>query len=193
MLLQLSAEPRACNIYTPPSRPQPATLQVTWGDTTAVQGIELTPTIVQAQPVVKWTGGSADDLYTIVYSDPDAPSTTDRKFGEWLHWLVVNVPGDECDPASGDVIAAYVGSAPGEGSGKHRYCVLLYKQASRIDVAALGEPYPISATSGFVPRRSFNSRAFAATHGLAAIDGVGFLAEYDDLVPDLHKTLNSKA
>jgi hypothetical protein len=147
---------------------------------------------VRAQPTIKWEGGTADDLYTIIYSDPDAPSTTDNKFGEWLHWLVVNVPGDSCDAAAGDVVAEYVGSAPGEGSGKHRYSILLYKQASRIDASGLGEPFPISATSGFVPRRSFKSREFAAKHDLTPVDGVGFLAEYDSLVPELHKKLKGE-
>lgn len=160
-----------------------------WNGATVEQGAELTPTKVVERPAMTWEG-TPDDLFTIVYSDPDAPSTTDRKFGEWLHWLVVNVPG--CDVGGGDELAAYFGSAPGDGSGKHRYSILLYKQSGRVDPDAVGSPFPISGTSGFEPRRSFKSKEFASKNGLTPVDGVGFLAAYDDMVPALARKLKGE-
>lgn len=39
-----------------------------------------------------------DAKYTLVSTDPDAPSPTDPKFGDFLHWIVANIPGS----ATGD-------------------------------------------------------------------------------------------
>ena len=46
--------------------------------------------------------------------DPDAPSRVDQKFGEWHHWSVVNIPGE--DISKGEVLAEYVGSGPPNGT-----------------------------------------------------------------------------
>lgn len=32
-------------------------------------------------------------FYTLMMVDPDAPSRHNPKNREWLHWLVVNIPG----------------------------------------------------------------------------------------------------
>lgn len=48
--------------------------------------------------------------------DPDAPCQIQPTLGEWLHWLVVNVPGNRT--SEGEVLADYIGSGPPEGSGK---------------------------------------------------------------------------
>ena len=61
--------------------------------------------------------------------DPDAPSRTDPKFGEWRHWLVFNIPGDRL--AEGEEWWTYVGSGPPKGTGLHRYIFL-----SELSVAA---------------------------------------------------------
>src|SRR5699024_10404443 len=51
-------------------------------------GVELTPTQVKDQPIsVRWPT-EPDALYTLVFSDPDAPSRTEPRFREILHWLV---------------------------------------------------------------------------------------------------------
>ncbi|XP_067629736.1 phosphatidylethanolamine-binding protein homolog F40A3.3 [Eurosta solidaginis] len=56
-------------------------------------GKELTPTQVKDQPEVTWKADS-DALYTLIMVDPDAPSRAEPTAGEILHWLVVNVPGN---------------------------------------------------------------------------------------------------
>ena len=49
--------------------------------------------------------------------DPDAPSRTNQEFGEFLHWLVANIPGNTI--GKGDELCEYVGSGPGKGSGRY--------------------------------------------------------------------------
>ena len=34
-----------------------------------------------------------DGFYTLMMVDPDAPSRRNPTNREWLHWLVVNIPG----------------------------------------------------------------------------------------------------
>ena len=53
--------------------------------------------------------------------DPDAPSRQDPKAAEWLHWLVVNIPGDKLengqDIGHGKVLMQHNGPAPPAGTG----------------------------------------------------------------------------
>ncbi|XP_017855203.2 phosphatidylethanolamine-binding protein homolog F40A3.3 [Drosophila busckii] len=92
-------------------------------------GMVLTPTQVKDQPCVKW---EADDgkFYTLVMTDPDAPSRKDPKFREWHHWLVGNIPGNQV--AKGDVLSAYIGSGPPPETGLHRYVFLVYEQKCKL-------------------------------------------------------------
>lgn len=50
-----------------------------------------------------------------LHLDPDAPSRENPEFREILHWLVVNIPGNEVN--KGKVITEYIGSGPPQGSG----------------------------------------------------------------------------
>ena len=54
--------------------------------------------------------------------DPDAPSRADPKWGEWRHWLVINIPG--CDVSKGEALSVYIGSGPPPDTGLHRYILL---------------------------------------------------------------------
>lgn len=45
-------------------------------------------------PNVKFAG-STDKHYSLLMVDPDAPSPDDPKMREWLHWIVVNIPGKQ--------------------------------------------------------------------------------------------------
>lgn len=55
-------------------------------------------------------------------ADPDAPSREDPKWGEWRHWLVINIPGN--DLSAGEVAAEYIGAGPPKDTGLHRYILL---------------------------------------------------------------------
>src|SRR5699024_8480345 len=73
-------------------------------------GNELTPTQVKDVPVeIQWPT-EPNSLYTVLFTDPDAPSRTMPAFKEVLHWLVVNVPG--ADLSKGATVMEYAGSGP---------------------------------------------------------------------------------
>lgn len=93
-------------------------------------GNELTPTEVKDVPRLSWEHEAAD-LYTLTILDPDSPSRTDHSTADVRHWLVVNIPGD--DVAAGQTIFDFIGSAPSNNTGLHRYTFLVYKQTQFID------------------------------------------------------------
>jgi hypothetical protein len=147
------------------------------------EGEEYTPTMCEEPPVVRFAG-EAGKLYTLILSDPDAPSVAEPKFAEWQHWIVCNIPGERAADGSAlavaDVATEYFGSAPGQGSGVHRYCFVLYEQAASITDLAR-----IPRKSGFAVRRSFNSRKFASAHGLRPVAVLTYRAQWDERVPAL--------
>lgn len=143
------------------------------------QGNVLTPTQVKDPPTVNWQTEQGA-LYTVVMTDPDAPSRSDPKFREWHHWIVGNVPGT--DISKGEVLSDYIGAGPPKGTGLHRYVFLIYKQSSRVEFKV--SKLTNTSTSG---RPSFKVRKFALDHGLGApVAGNFFQAEWDDYVPKLY-------
>ncbi|CAB3397106.1 unnamed protein product [Caenorhabditis bovis] len=148
-------------------------------------GNELTPTQVKDQPEVKW---DAEDgaLYTLIMTDPDAPSRKDPIYREWHHWLVVNIPGN--DISKGDVLSEYIGSGPPPDTGLHRYIYLIYKQNGKI----------VDNEHGHLTNRSGDKRGgwkaseFVKKHNLGKpVFGNFYQAKYDDYVPILYKQLGA--
>lgn len=73
---------------------------------------------VQHRPTsIEWDGCDPQKLYTLVLTDPDAPSRKDPKFREWHHFLVTNMKGNNV--GSGTVLSDYVGSGPPKGTGRY--------------------------------------------------------------------------
>jgi len=156
------------------------------GGAEANLGNILTPTQVQNPPKnVSWEA-DPDSLYTLVKTDPDAPSRSDPKWREWHHWLVVNIPGN--DISKGETISAYIGAGPPRDTGLHRYVYLVYKQQGKI----------IDPEHGRLPNTSGDNRGqwkvkkFAQKHQLGdPVAGNFFQAEWDDYVPKLYKQLGA--
>lgn len=144
-------------------------------------GNELTPKDVREAPSVSYEA-DPKSFYTLIMSDPDAPSRKEPTRKEWNHWLVGNIPGS--DVQKGDVISEYVGAGPPKDTGLHRYVFFLYKQPGKIK---FDEPKK-SKTDG--KRANFSSEAFAKKYKLGSpVAGNFFQAKYDDTVPALHKQL----
>eukprot|EP00741_Cyanophora_paradoxa_P016901 tig00020943_g16322.t1 len=118
-------------------------------------GNAFAPSQASSQPSVSWAG-DASKLYTLVMSDPDAPSHSNPRCGEWRHWIVVNVRGS--DLSTGDVLTQYAGPTPPEGTGPHRYVFALFEQAGRLEGVQLPES-----------RCGFKARDFAEQHGLRPV------------------------
>ncbi|CAO1444026.1 unnamed protein product [Diamesa hyperborea] len=162
---------------------QESELKVTFPSGNEVKlGNVLTPTQVKDEPSVEWVA-EEDTFYTLLLTDPDAPSRAQPAVREWHHWLVGNIQGSNV--ASGDVLSQYVSSAPPLDSGLHRYVFLLFKQPSgRIDYSEV----PKIAYSG-EGRAKFNTKNFQNKYMLTAIAGNFYQAQYDDSVPAIHKAL----
>ncbi|XP_049878999.1 protein D2-like isoform X2 [Pectinophora gossypiella] len=148
------------------------------------EGNELTPTAVKDIPTVIWEA-SPSDLYTLVMTDPDAPSRKDPKFREWHHWLVGNIQGNQV--GTGETLSAYVGSGPPEGTGLHRYVFLVYKQPNKLSF----DEARLTNTSGD-NRGKFSIAKFAKKYNLGdPIAGNFYQAQWDDYVPILYKQLGA--
>ncbi|XP_041455345.1 protein D2-like isoform X2 [Lytechinus variegatus] len=155
---------------------------VTWS--TGVEanlGNILTPTVVKDPPTITWPTEEST-LYTVIMTDPDAPSRADPKFREWRHWVVVNVPG--IDVSKGLVYAPYIGSGPPKGTGLHRYVFLVYKQPGELQ---LQDPL-LQRT--IKDRGATKTREFVTKYNLGTpVAGNFYQAEWDDYCIQLMKEI----
>ncbi|XP_034112387.1 protein D2 [Drosophila albomicans] len=158
-------------------------LKVTYNNgLVAENGVELTPTQVKDQPLVEWSA-DPNDFYTLVMTDPDAPSRADPKFREFKHWVLVNIAGN--DVSTGEALAEYIGSGPPKDTGLHRYVFLLYKQPGKLQF----DGARVSNRSRR-NRPKFHVARFAEHHQLGnPVAGTFYQAQYDDYVPKLHQQL----
>ncbi|KAJ8966400.1 hypothetical protein NQ317_009632 [Molorchus minor] len=92
-------------------------------------GNEIGPKFVIEPPEVHYDA-DPNGFYTLILTDPDAPSRKNPIRREWNHWLVVNIPGSRI--SEGEVLSEYIGSAPGQGTELHRYTFLLYQQPKKL-------------------------------------------------------------
>ncbi|XBW37381.1 hypothetical protein QEN19_002961 [Hanseniaspora menglaensis] len=78
--------------------------------------------------------------FTLICTDPDAPSRTDKKWSEYCHFIATNLKINVSSPANTDnfkiiddskfdILVDYQGPAPPKGTGLHRYVWLLYEGA----------------------------------------------------------------
>jgi len=157
-------------------------VEIHYGKNQVNLGDNLTPTQVKNQPThIHWRA-DASSFYTLIMTDPDAPSRENPIMREFNHWLVVNIPGDKID--KGHILAEYVGSGPPEGTGLHRYTFLVYKQTKG---KIQGDKYTLEG------RRQFKTEQFVAKNSLEGpVAGNFYQAEFDDYVPILHASLGFK-
>ncbi|KAH8597418.1 phosphatidylethanolamine-binding protein [Bisporella sp. PMI_857] len=112
---------------------------------------------------------AADDVasnasYTLILTDPDAPTPDDPKFAFWRHWVLAGLQplSDGLTVAqTKPVLTEYLGPGPKDDSKPHRYLFLLFREPAGLDLAKedLGG-------EEFVQRRSFKPTEFAEKHGL---------------------------
>ncbi|ALC41571.1 CG30060, partial [Drosophila busckii] len=134
-------------------------------------GIELTPTLVRHQPIIRWLADPRV-YHTLAMIDPDAPSRKHPKYRCWLHWLVGNVPG--CDVVRGEQLFGYIGSRPPVATGAHRYLFVVFKQYCQLDF----DEDSVSSCS-YEGRPSFNIKRFAKKYALGnPIAATFFLASW---------------
>ncbi|XP_061394497.1 protein D2 [Musca vetustissima] len=148
------------------------------------EGNVLTPTQVKDQPKLSWNA-DPNAFYTVCMTDPDAPSRKEATYREWHHWLVGNVPGS--DISAGEVLSAYIGSGPPQGTGLHRYIFLVYKQEGKLTFDEKRLPNNSGDNRG-----CFKIASFAEKYKLGnPVAGNFYQAEWDDYVPKLYEQLGA--
>ncbi|KAF5329805.1 hypothetical protein D9619_009404 [Psilocybe cf. subviscida] len=150
----------------------------------ATIGEALSKESTQEEPEIKVLptdgpgGTDANATYTMVMTDPDAPSRQDPKWGQFRHWVL---PGLKL-PAGGSLQAQktkpaatpYMGPAPPPGSGFHRYIFLLFQEP------AGGLSLPTDATEssgGEKSRPKWNAMTFAERNQLKLVGATFFQTE----------------
>uniref|UniRef100_W8BVQ1 Putative odorant-binding protein A5 n=2 Tax=Ceratitis capitata TaxID=7213 RepID=W8BVQ1_CERCA len=140
---------------------------------------EFTPTQTKDEPALEWTA-EPDAYYTVIMINPDVPTRQNPTWREWLHWLVVNVPGG--DIAKGDILAPYIGPMAPKMSGLLRYVFLIYKQPGKQMFDEM-----VRTNTDVAGHEKFSSMTFAAKYDMELVAGNLFQARWDELVPKLHK------
>lgn len=115
-----------------------------------IDAVELNITRTQQAPQLSWDVGdtAADNRFTVMMTDPLQGSS------EYLHWLVINVPGNLI--SAGALIIPYQGPTPPVGDPPHQYDIRVYRQKRLID------PENVRIDS----RNGFNRKQFEKTFDL---------------------------
>ncbi|RUS21258.1 phosphatidylethanolamine-binding protein [Jimgerdemannia flammicorona] len=144
-----------------------AYLKATYPDGKEVKlGNQLTFEETQKPPEIDFKAEEGEVKYCVIMTDPDAPSRQSPIRREWRHWVVGNIPGTNI--AEGDELEPYMGPAPPQDSGPHRYVFLLYRQTG--------------VRMGFAPfehghRAGFKAATWAEQHEMKLVGANYFLVE----------------
>jgi len=121
-----------------------------------------TSSAVQTQPVVQWAGAASGQFYTLIMVDPDAPTPRAPTMSPIMHWVAVNIPGDDLATGFSNATVAvqelfpYHGPHPPVGSAPHRYGQFVFLQPTgKVDF----KPLPVS-------RVNWDYEAFLAQYRL---------------------------
>eukprot|EP00268_Persea_americana_P069730 TRINITY_DN9979_c0_g2_i1.p1 TRINITY_DN9979_c0_g2~~TRINITY_DN9979_c0_g2_i1.p1 ORF type:complete len:203 (-),score=27.55 TRINITY_DN9979_c0_g2_i1:335-859(-) len=126
---------------------------VHYGPKQVANGCQIKPSSTVDRPRVQIYGSHiSNNLYTLVMTDPDAPSPSEPTMREWLHWIVVDIPGG-ADVTKGKELMPYMGPRP--PTGIHRFVFALFQQKGPAEVA---RPPDV--------RNNFSTRTFAENNCL---------------------------
>lgn len=152
---------------------------------------ELLAKATKGPPTHVKAKGLEEGTYTVIFTDPDAPSKEMPTFREFIHMVATNVTLTEANYQGGwgnfefdkaNICVPYVGAGPPCNSGLHRYIFLVYKQggADPADklVAELGD------------RGGKKAAVAAKAAGLGDPVAIGgFVSEWDESVDALHEAI----
>ena len=82
---------------------------------------------------------SSESSYTLVLTDPDAPTRSNPSNGEFCHWIATNISGTSSN-AGPDELIKYTPPAPPPGTGPHRYVLVLLQPKSGNEQSSLTPP-----------------------------------------------------
>lgn len=90
-------------------------------------GVTLGQLETATQPLVYYPPDIGQGPYTLLMVDPDAPDPKAPVHREWIHWMVVNIPGNRLN--EGQTILPYQSPIPPIGT--HRYIFYIYDQLGK--------------------------------------------------------------
>ncbi|CAK9151379.1 unnamed protein product [Ilex paraguariensis] len=122
------------------------TMSVRYGSKHIANGCEIKPSMAAEPPRVT-INGHPNELYTLVMTDPDAPSPSEPSMREYVQWIVTDIPGGGT-PTHGKEGLPYMGPRPPVGI--HRYIFVLFQQKA-----------PLGLFDQPASRANFNTRGFA--------------------------------
>jgi phosphatidylethanolamine-binding protein (PEBP) family uncharacterized protein len=97
-------------------------MKILYNNKEIINGEFISPQNSQFKPKIDYQA-DVNNLYTLIMHDPDAPA------GNHLHWVVINIPGNDIN--KGTTLLEYTGPAPPKGSGTHKYIFLLIEQREK--------------------------------------------------------------
>lgn len=103
----------------------PKELEIIYAGQSITCGQEVNINITKKTPVVKYDAVTID-FYTLVMIDLDAPDPHRPVFAQFLHWLVVDIPGNQV--SKGKPKKDYMAPSPPPYSAPHRYVFLVFRQ-----------------------------------------------------------------
>ena len=144
----------------------------------------IAPSRVATPPSVAFdleTDRDASTLHTLMMVDPDVPFRDAPTDGQWLHWLVYDIPGN--DTARGRTLVEYTPPAPRACPAdddlclrEHRVTFILWEQQhGPLDLHAEDVAIPAHQANG---RARYKARDFAARHRLGLHIGLNFFETY---------------
>uniref|UniRef100_A0A6C0LQZ9 Phosphatidylethanolamine-binding protein n=1 Tax=viral metagenome TaxID=1070528 RepID=A0A6C0LQZ9_9ZZZZ len=111
----------------------------------------------QDKPTYNIVNTNINDYYSIIMIDPDAPNRINPIYKYVLHWLIIN---------NDQTFVSFIPPNPPKGSGKHRYCFILFKQKSYLkNIKIINE------------RHNFNWVNFALNNNMEIISCIYFETE----------------
>jgi phosphatidylethanolamine-binding protein (PEBP) family uncharacterized protein len=162
-------------------------LNLTYADGTVVEyGKPIAPARLKSAPAVAFSlepDRDASTLHTLLMVDPDAPSRDAPSEGEWAHWLVYDIPGN--DTAAGKTLIDYAPPRPTKCPKSDRLCL----EEHRVTFILWEQPHgPLSlhaedvaiAAGAKAGRAKYKARDFAARHRLGLQIGMNFFETWHD-------------
>jgi len=142
-------------------------------------GTELTPEESAYPPTAisfPGDGDSANKLHTLVMLDINMNNK--------LHWMVINIPGPKVN--KGQVIATYAGPNPNQGTGLHKYVMLVMEQPESINKDDLLS-YKSESSCDQKNRENFDLQHFRQLLNLSEPVAVNyFTQQYSDFVDNIN-------
>ncbi|KAL0572054.1 hypothetical protein V5O48_009912 [Marasmius crinis-equi] len=155
--------------------------ELTREDTLDEPEINFTPMVVSDEAAGDSTTDGGETTYTLVMTDPDAPSRAEPKYRQFRHWVITGLKSPAESARETENLVAlkakpsttpYRPPGPPPGSGFHRYTFLLFQEPRG------GYSIPQDAKeygAALEERRSWNAVEFGKRYGLKLVGANYFL------------------